>query len=373
MATSRSAQLELRLLDPAVRRDRAAVDRLLHPGASWSSGRPAAMLGRGLGARVARARYTGPPPVVSGLRSARLSGDAMLVTYRAHTARRRGVAASVGVAARCRRVAPAVPPGHTRLDPAAVTRHVRRAPLSENSPARHIASAACSLPLPSPQEARPIPHRSRRAPGSPLGAHGGAPDPAHHAAFGPVANRPSPAAFRSACSTTASRCASAAGRACTRLLEPHDRGPRPAGLRSGPAWGERVPQRLPLLGGRRLPPRARHGRRRDRGRAGDGIALCSSCLGTHLDDGGHGRRARRWRSRATPRYCCGGRCSERSPIAYYRRQLSRLTAAEGVGFEPTVRFHGLWFSRPARSTTLPPLRAAETIAPSVTRRVARPP
>ncbi len=29
--------------------------------------------------------------------------------------------------------------------------------------------------------------------------------------------------------------------------------------------------------------------------------------------------------------------------------------AEGAGFEPAVRLHGLWFSRPAHSTTLPPL------------------
>jgi site-specific DNA recombinase len=30
--------------------------------------------------------------------------------------------------------------------------------------------------------------------------------------------------------------------------------------------------------------------------------------------------------------------------------------AEGAGFEPAVRSHGLWFSRPAHSTALPPLR-----------------
>jgi hypothetical protein len=29
--------------------------------------------------------------------------------------------------------------------------------------------------------------------------------------------------------------------------------------------------------------------------------------------------------------------------------------AEGVGFEPTVRFHAQRFSRPSQSTTLPPL------------------
>ena len=32
------------------------------------------------------------------------------------------------------------------------------------------------------------------------------------------------------------------------------------------------------------------------------------------------------------------------------------TSAEGAGFEPAVRLHGLWFSRPAHSTALPPLR-----------------
>ena len=30
--------------------------------------------------------------------------------------------------------------------------------------------------------------------------------------------------------------------------------------------------------------------------------------------------------------------------------------AEGAGFEPAVRLHALWFSRPAHSTALPPLR-----------------
>ena len=35
--------------------------------------------------------------------------------------------------------------------------------------------------------------------------------------------------------------------------------------------------------------------------------------------------------------------------------------AEGVGFEPTVRLHGLRFSRPARSTTLPPLRSTPSV------------
>jgi hypothetical protein len=35
---------------------------------------------------------------------------------------------------------------------------------------------------------------------------------------------------------------------------------------------------------------------------------------------------------------------------------TRAKLAERVGFEPTVRFHGLRFSRPTRSTTLPPLQ-----------------
>ena len=40
------------------------------------------------------------------------------------------------------------------------------------------------------------------------------------------------------------------------------------------------------------------------------------------------------------------------------RRFSRLlaTGAEGAGFEPAVRVNGLRFSRPVRSTTLPPLR-----------------
>lgn len=73
--------LELRLLDPAVRRDRAAVDRLLHPefvefGASGRVWDKASVL-------ESLSADTGPSPTVSGLRSERLSGDAVLVTYRA--------------------------------------------------------------------------------------------------------------------------------------------------------------------------------------------------------------------------------------------------------------------------------------------------
>ena len=82
--------LELRLLDPAVRRDRGEVDRLLHPdfeefGASGRVWGKASVL-ESLSADIS------PPPVVSGLRSARLSGDAMLVTYRAQ---RPGASASL--------------------------------------------------------------------------------------------------------------------------------------------------------------------------------------------------------------------------------------------------------------------------------------
>src|SRR6516164_6947966 len=41
-----------------------------------------------------------------------------------------------------------------------------------------------------------------------------------------------------------------------------------------------------------------------------------------------------------------------------RRRCRDLPAysAEGAGFEPAVRVNGLWFSRPAHSTALPPLR-----------------
>jgi hypothetical protein len=73
--------LELRLLDPAVRRDRAAVDRLLHPefvefGASGRVWDKASVLD-------SLSVDSGPSPVVSDLRSERLSPDAVLVTYRA--------------------------------------------------------------------------------------------------------------------------------------------------------------------------------------------------------------------------------------------------------------------------------------------------
>jgi hypothetical protein len=35
--------------------------------------------------------------------------------------------------------------------------------------------------------------------------------------------------------------------------------------------------------------------------------------------------------------------------------------AEGAGFEPAVRLHGLRFSRPVHSTALPPLRGHWTL------------
>src|SRR6187455_334769 len=39
-----------------------------------------------------------------------------------------------------------------------------------------------------------------------------------------------------------------------------------------------------------------------------------------------------------------------------RKYLAARRSAEGAGFEPAVRVNGLWFSRPAHSTALPPLR-----------------
>ena len=55
------------------------------------------------------------------------------------------------------------------------------------------------------------------------------------------------------------------------------------------------------------------------------------------------------------------RCAEGTGEARVRAGLDavawrRARSAEGAGFEPAVRFHGLWFSRPAHSTALPPLR-----------------
>src|SRR3954469_11768934 len=46
--------------------------------------------------------------------------------------------------------------------------------------------------------------------------------------------------------------------------------------------------------------------------------------------------------------------------------------AEGAGFEPAVRLHGLRFSRPAHSTTLPPLRGYKRTSCPVPVRCASP-
>ena len=75
------AELELRLLDPAVRGDRAAVERLLHPdfvefGASGRVWDRAAVL-------AALAAEPGAQPEVSELASAELGDGVVLVTYRA--------------------------------------------------------------------------------------------------------------------------------------------------------------------------------------------------------------------------------------------------------------------------------------------------
>src|SRR5262245_31425037 len=45
------------------------------------------------------------------------------------------------------------------------------------------------------------------------------------------------------------------------------------------------------------------------------------------------------------------------------KPLSAPQPAEGAGFEPAVRLHGLRFSRPVHSTTLPPLRVVAMVAP----------
>ena len=49
-----------------------------------------------------------------------------------------------------------------------------------------------------------------------------------------------------------------------------------------------------------------------------------------------------------------GRDANPSPISWGRSSHSERLA-EGAGFEPAARSHGLWFSRPAHSTALPPL------------------
>jgi ribonuclease HI len=80
--------LERQLLDPEVRRDRAAVDRLLHPefvefGASGRVWNRASILAH-------LSDDPGSPPAVSELTAQWLTGGAMLVTYRAE--RRDGTA-----------------------------------------------------------------------------------------------------------------------------------------------------------------------------------------------------------------------------------------------------------------------------------------
>jgi ribonuclease HI len=87
--------LELRLLDPEVRRDGTAVARLLHPGfvelgASGVVWNAASVL-------QALADEPGEPTDVSDLRACRLSEDVVLVTYRAQTPRRTSLRASVWV------------------------------------------------------------------------------------------------------------------------------------------------------------------------------------------------------------------------------------------------------------------------------------
>ena len=40
----------------------------------------------------------------------------------------------------------------------------------------------------------------------------------------------------------------------------------------------------------------------------------------------------------------------------------RSLETEGAGFEPAIRSHGLWFSRPVHSTALPPLQRKDRTA-----------
>ena len=87
--------LELRLLDPAVRAERAAVERLLHPdfrelGASgriWDKAAAIELLGSEPGERAE----------VQDLAAERLARDVVLVTYRARTPERSSNRASVWV------------------------------------------------------------------------------------------------------------------------------------------------------------------------------------------------------------------------------------------------------------------------------------
>jgi ribonuclease HI len=87
--------LELRLLDPAVRGERAAVEQLLHPdfrelGASgriWDTQAMIELLGEEPGERAE----------VQDLAAERLARDVVLVTYRARTPERSSYRASVWV------------------------------------------------------------------------------------------------------------------------------------------------------------------------------------------------------------------------------------------------------------------------------------
>jgi ribonuclease HI len=87
--------LELRLLDPAVRGERAAVEQLLDPdfrelGASgriWDKQAVIELL----------AEEPGERPVVQDLAAERLARDVVLVTYRARTPQRSSYRASVWV------------------------------------------------------------------------------------------------------------------------------------------------------------------------------------------------------------------------------------------------------------------------------------
>ena len=88
-------RLELQLLDTELRRDRATVARLLHPdfveyGASGPVWNAASVL-------QALEDEPGEATEVSDVAAQRLSPDVVLVTYRAHTAGRSSLRASVWV------------------------------------------------------------------------------------------------------------------------------------------------------------------------------------------------------------------------------------------------------------------------------------
>ena len=89
-------ELERQLLDPAVRKDHVALERLLHSdfvefGASgrvWDKEEVMRALGE---------EEPGPRPEVSNLSAARLADDVILVTYEAPTAKRSTLRSSVWV------------------------------------------------------------------------------------------------------------------------------------------------------------------------------------------------------------------------------------------------------------------------------------